>query len=203
MTRTKLFAAAFGAIALAAAGFGGAQVVGSAEAQGRGAPVILIVNQAQVLAESRAGQSIQQQVQAMQAGVKSELEAQAASIEKEGTDLEKQKDLLSQEVLQQRARNLMGRQQQFQGLREVRARELQIAQQRALAQIGEELEPILKEIVDKRGATLLLDRSAVMYAANDTDVTDEVLKRLDKELKSVKVEKVNLKDEIARAQQNR
>ena len=66
-----------------------------------------------------------------------------------------------------------------------------------------EAQPILKEIVDARGATILLDRSAVMYGAPETDVTNAVLEKLDKKLKTVEVEKISLADvkkRIAEAQ---
>jgi rRNA-processing protein FCF1 len=52
--------------------------------------------------------------------------------------------------------------------------------------------PILKTIVEARGATILLDRSAVMYASTDTDITQQVIAELDKKLTSVTVEKTNL-----------
>ncbi len=52
----------------------------------------------------------------------------------------------------------------------------------------------MKAIVDKRGATLLLDRSAVMFAAPETDVTQEVLAELNKKMKTVDVQKVTLAD---------
>ncbi|MEO0879538.1 MAG: hypothetical protein AAFY22_07455, partial [Pseudomonadota bacterium] len=52
----------------------------------------------------------------------------------------------------------------------------------------------LKDIVEANGATLLLERSAVMYAAQETDITDQVVSSLDKKLKSVKVERTDLRE---------
>ncbi len=66
------------------------------------------------------------------------------------------------------------------------------AVQTAQAKILVESQPILKEIVDKRGATILLDRSAVMYFAPETDVTQEVIAALDKKITTVEVQKVSL-----------
>ena len=65
------------------------------------------------------------------------------------------------------------------------------AVQQAQTKILVESQPILKDIVDKRGATILLDRSAVMYAAPETDITQEVMSALDKKFPKVDVEKCN------------
>jgi hypothetical protein len=68
------------------------------------------------------------------------------------------------------------------------------AVQNAQSKILQESQPIMKAILDKRGGTILLDRSAVMYAAPETDITQEVLAELNKKLKTVPVQKVTLAD---------
>jgi Skp family chaperone for outer membrane proteins len=73
--------------------------------------------------------------------------------------------------------------------------------QNAQAKILQESQPIMKSIIDKRGATLLLDRSAVMYATPDTDITQEVLAELNKKIKTVEVQKVTLADVKKRVQE--
>ncbi|MFQ5562752.1 MAG: OmpH family outer membrane protein [Parvularculaceae bacterium] len=156
------------------------------------APVILIINQAQVLAQSKAGQSIQPQLAKLEEEANKELNAEVEKVLKESEDLKKQKDLMAEDVWLEKAKQVAVKQNNLPVLRDVKVRELSLSEQQALGKISEAMKPILKEIVENRGATLLLDRSAVMYASIDTDITQEVIAELDKKLKSVEVEKVSL-----------
>ena len=191
-----------GAAALTIAGIASALSLGAANAQQDGkAPVILILNQAQVLAQSKAGQSIGPQLEKLQSEANTAFNAEVEKVVKESEDLKKQKELMAEEVWLEKAKQLAVKQNNLPVLRDVKVRELSISEQQAVAKINEEMKPILKEIVDDRGATLLIDRSAVMYASVDTDITAEVISELDKKMKSVKVEKVDLAELQKQAQE--
>jgi Skp family chaperone for outer membrane proteins len=188
--KRKLIAIA-GAAIVAAAGSSVA-VSGAIAQSAQKAPVILILNQAQVIGQSKAGQSMRPQLESLQETANKELNAEVEKIVKEGEDLKKQKELMAEEVWLEKAKQVAVKQNNLPVLREVKVRELALAEQKALGTINQALEPILKKIVEDRGATLLLDRSAVMYASVDTDITAQVISELDKKLSSVKVEKVSL-----------
>lgn len=164
-------------------------------------PVILILDQAQVIAQSKAGQSLGPQLQKLQETANAELNSEVEKLNKEGEDLKKQKDLMAEDVWLEKAKVLTAKQNNLPTLREVKVRELQIAEQQALTKIDDAMKPILKKIVDERGATLMLDRSAVMYASVDTNITSQVIAELDKTLTSVKVEKVSLAELQRQAQE--
>lgn len=192
---TKRMTLAASAVLLAAAG------MFATPASAQKAPVILIVNQQQVLATSKAGQSIQSQLQKLQQGAEADLNAQVQAMVKEQEDLQKQKSLMAEAVWTEKARALAVKQNNLPALRDVKLRELSISEQQALGKLNETLTPILKKIVDDRGATLLLDRSAVIYGAAETDITAQVISELDKAVTSVPVQKVNLADLQKQAQQ--
>lgn len=189
----------------------GALVVGGAFAalapipasaqQSQKAPVILILNQSQVLAQSKAGQSMAPQLESLQEQANTELNAEVEKIVKESEDLQKQKGLMAEDVWTEKAQQLAVKQNNLPVLREVKVRELSIAEQQAINKINEVMLPVLKEIVEDRGATVLLERSAVMYASTDADITQQVISELDKKLTSVKVEKVSLAELQRQAQE--
>lgn len=184
-----------GAAFLAVTGLAAGASVVSAQAQQAGkAPVILILDQAQVIAQSKAGVSMSTQLKALQDSANTELNAEVEKINKETEDLKKQKDLMAEDVWMEKAKQLSVKQNNLPALREVKVRELSISEQQALGKINDAMMPILKKIVEDRGATVMLDRSAVMYASVDTNITAEVIAELDKVLSSVKVEKVSLAD---------
>ena len=183
-----------GATALMAGGAAiGAFVTGAEAQQSAKAPVILIVDQQMLVAQSDAGKTIPGQVQTIQTGVQKEFEAEAAKLKKDIENFEKGASLMSEEVRQKTGQELAVRQQvqlpqQAQIMEQVLGNVVQVAQ----AKILQETQPIMKSIIDRRGATLLLDRSAVMYAAPDSDITQEVLAELNKKMKTVEVQKVTL-----------
>ena len=184
------FFAALGAV------FAGSAVSTRVEAQSSGkAPVILIVDRARLVGQSRAGKTIPEQAQKVQESVRKELEAEAEKLKKDIENYQKNAQLMSEEVRQKTEQELALRQQvslpqQAQIMEQAFVAAVQNAESQVLFEAG----PILESIVKDRGATILLDRSAVMYAATETDVTEEVITALDKKLKTVEVEKISLAD---------
>lgn len=191
--RKSIFAIA-GAGLLGLAGLAGGAVFEAAEAQKDGkSPVILVVNMEQLVAQSKAGKTIPAQAEDVRASVTKELEAEGQKLQKDIESFEKNSELMSEEVRAKTAQELQVRYQQILPQRaQIADQAFRLALQNAQAKILSESQPILKDIVEKRGATVLLDRSAVMYAAVETDVTQEVIAALDKKMKSVEVEKISL-----------
>ncbi len=193
--KTKLFAAA-GALALIAAGAGAGALMSSAEAQSAAkAPVILIVSQEILVGQSEAGKTIPTQANAIKASIEKELQGEADKLKKDIENYQKGASLMSEEVRKKTEQDLGVRQQvalpqQAQIMEQVFAGAVQNAQTKIL----QESQPIMKAILDKRGGTILLDRTAVMYAAPETDITQEVLAELNKKMKTVSVQRVTLAD---------
>ena len=205
----KQFYAIIGAVAVTAAGVVGLTTFEAAEAQSaQKAPVILIVDRAQIISQSKAGKTIPDQAQKVRDSVAKELEAEANKLKTDIEKYQKNASLMSDEVRQQTEKELALRQQYaLPQQAQIMEQAFSAAVQNAQGKILVEARPILKEIVDKRGATILLDRSAVMYAATETDVTQEVIAELDKKMKTVEVQKISLAEiekqlkEAAKAQQ--
>lgn len=195
MAKTFLIAAAV--LAASSAVFGAPAM---AQAPAAKAPVILIVDQGRVLATSKVGQSINAQLAKIQEAANAELNAEVEKLVKEQEDLKKQKDLMAEDVWLEKAKQAAVKQNNLPALRDVKVREIGISEQQALAQVNEKLTPILQKFVDSRGATVMLDRSAVMYAAANTDITAEVIAELDKAITTVKVERVSLAELQKQAQ---
>lgn len=181
--KNKIVAVA-GAVMLATAGVAGGAFVSNAEAQSaQRAPVILIVDRAQIVSQTKAGKTIPGQAEEVKKSVEKELTAEADKLKKDIESFQKNASLMSDEVRQQTEQELAGRYQVGLPQRvQIMEQAFSAAVQTAQAKILVESQPILKEIVEKRGATILLDRSAVMYAAPETDVTQEVIAALDKKM---------------------
>lgn len=193
--KSKFYAAA-SALALVAGGIAAGTLASSAEAQQAvKAPVILIVSQDVLVSQSEAGKTIPTQANAIKASIEKELQGEAEKLKKDIENYQKGASLMSEEVRKKTEQDLAVRQQvslpqQAQIMEQVFAGAVQNAQTKIL----QESQPIMKAILDKRGGTILLDRSAVMYAAPETDITQEVLAELNKKVKTAAVQKVTLVD---------
>lgn len=190
----KQFIAIAGVAVLSLAGSVGFTALTNAEAQNaQKAPVILIVNSAQLVTQSKAGKTIPDQAKTVEAGVIKELEAEQAKLTKDIENYQKNASLMSDEVRQKTEQELAIRQQYGLPQRQkIVSQAFQLAVQNAQNKILIESQPILKDIIDKRGATVVLDSSQVMYAAVETDITQEVIAALDKKMKTVEVQKISL-----------
>lgn len=193
---SKMFLTAAGAAALIVSSVAAGALISGAEAQQASkAPVILIVDQAAIVSQSDAGKTIPGQAETIKANIQKEFNLEGDKLKKDIENYQKGASLMSEEVRQKTEQDLAVRQQvqlpqEAQIMEQVFSNVVQVAQ----AKILQESQPIMKTIVDKRGATLLLDRSAVMYAAPETDITQEVLAELNKKMKTVEVQKVTLAD---------
>ncbi|GEM_PF-1084847 len=205
----KQMMAMAGALALAVGGLVAAPALNNAEAQSaQKAPVILIVDRAQLVTQSKAGKTIPDQAQKVRDNIAKELEALKADLEKDIADYQKNASLMSDEVRQKTEQELAMRQQYGLPQRaQIMDQAFSAVVDNARATILNEAAPIMKEVIEKRGATIMLDRSAVLYNAVETDVTQEVIAALDKKMSTVEVEKITLADvekklkEIAAKQQ--
>jgi len=188
------FLAISGAFALTIAGFAIGSTLTNVEAESaQKTPVILTVSLAQIVDQSKAGKSIPDQAQKVLESVQSELEAEAKKLAKDIESFQKNSSLMSEEVRQQKQQELMGRQQY--GLpqkAQIMEKAFSAAVQNARSKVLIESQPFIKDIVDKRGATLVLDKATVMFASTETDITQEVISGLDKKLDKVEVQKISL-----------
>ncbi|MGF1543400.1 MAG: OmpH family outer membrane protein [Parvularculaceae bacterium] len=192
---TSTLRAGMAGFAIAAAGLGLGASVSDVEAQSKGkSPVILIVDRERLVSQSKAGQTIPGQAEKVQENVRKELEKELEKLKTDVEKFQKNASLMSEEVRNKTGQELAGREQRLQGQAQIMERVFINAVQSAQQKVLLESRPILKDIVDDRGATILLDRSAVMYAAPETDVTQEVIANLDKKIKKVDVEDISLED---------
>ena len=181
----KTILAAFGVFTLSFASFATMSALTEAQAQKNGkAPLILVVHQAQLIAQSKAGKSMAEQAESLQDSIRSELTDERKKLDTDLEAYQKNRDLWSAEERQKKEQELQARAQV--GLPQMG----KVMEQAFLQAVGKaenniltEAGPIMQKIVEDRGATILIDRSAIMYAAAETDITQEVISKLDKKLK--------------------
>lgn len=159
---------------------------------------VLIMNEERIVAESQVGQHIATRMQAIRAEMDAELQALLTPIQEESDRLNAETASLTPEAIQarpdlmQRIQTLNAQAQQAEALRQRLAQELQATQRQAMRPVLEALQAVLQEVVGERGAQILIDRSAVVYADPSIDVSDSVIERLNQRLPTTAVNRVRL-----------
>jgi outer membrane protein len=159
---------------------------------------VLIMNEERIVAESQVGQHIATRMQAIRAEMDAELQALLTPIQEESDRLNAETASLTPEAIQarpdlmQRIQTLNAQAQQAEALRQRLAQELQATQRQAMRPVLEALQAVLQEVVAERGAQILIDRSAVVYADPSIDVSDSVIERLNQRLPTTAVNRVRL-----------
>lgn len=140
--------------------------------------------------EANALKDLRTQKENYEKKLRDELTAEQKSLEKEKTEIEKSQDVLSQEALQRRVVDYQQRVAKLQRNLTERAQSVEESYQRALADIQDKhLDPVIEGIIAKKNLSLVIDGRFARTGKDvaNLDITDEVIKALNKKVSSVKM----------------
>lgn len=148
---------------------------------------VAVVNVQQILEESSAAKSIKDQLTKRGAAFKDQLSKKEEELKKVDQDLAKQRSSLSPEELKQKQEDFKKRVVAAQ--RDVQQKRIALdkAGATAIAQIQKNVQQIVADLSKERGFDAAISSSELIYAKPETDITDEVIKRLNAALPDVKV----------------
>lgn len=153
------------------------------------APVIVVVDRAAILAKSRAGKSMVDQVRKLIADARSDLKPRGDALLAEQTALKARLPHLSGDDRDVALSDFRAKYTAFQADVFKRQAAIQSGLTAARKQVEDALLPIIKGLMAQRHANLLLDRRAVVLGrGKDIDVTAPAVERLDRAMSSVSVE---------------
>ena len=150
-----------------------------------------VVRMDAIQSQSKVLQDLRKQKESYENKLRDELTKQQKALEKEKTEIEKSQDVLSQEALQRRVVEYQGKVTKLQRDLTERAQSVDVAFQKALAQIQEKhLDPIIEAIIAKKNLSLVIDGRFARTGADvaNLDITNDVINALDKKVSSVKME---------------
>ena len=162
-------------------------VVGSLSLPAKAAEDVLIVNLQYVVSQSKSGVSLRKQSEALNKEVVDLRDSISKDLQAKGKKLEDDKTLLAPEVFQERLLALQTEAESKQSELQAKVQKIQEAIQRASSSIDSVMSPILTELVNEKGAKVLLDRQAILFGDPKLDISAEVVKKLNKRLPDVKV----------------
>lgn len=155
--------------------------------------VIIVFDLDRAIAMSKAGKSMAKQLDTQVKKVRSDEEATVKKLQAEVNKLQEQQKLMAPEALQAKYSELQQKEIERRQSLGTRTQAIQAGGQKAAAEIVKVAERELSAIAKERNADIVLRRDALFFASPSINVTQELVKRLDKKISSVKVTPVAVK----------
>jgi Skp family chaperone for outer membrane proteins len=154
---------------------------------------IVTVDRQSFFFDSAAGKEIAKQVKGLKEEIEGDLTKKAEAFEIEREQLAGQQSILTQEVFEQKAKQLQEKYVALQQEAATKERQLRAGMAKAQNEVWQAVSPILDAILKEKSATLILERSVIVKGAVDIDVTATAMQRLNDKLPTVKVALAPLK----------
>ena len=184
MKKTLLLASAFAIFATTAF----AQGAKPAPPPALPAPKILVINRQAILQFSKVGQDIARQIQAYANQAKNDMAAQSKALQAEGQALQQQIAILSGDARQKKIDAFQAKERGLQATAQRKEQQIQGGLMKAQQSVETVLGPILQNLLQQRGANMILDKNAVVFANTAAfDITQPAIDQLNQKMSTVKV----------------
>ena len=163
----------------------------SEEAVSGGDMRIAVVRMDEIQNTATALKNLREQKEKYEESLRDELTRDQKALEKEKAEIEKSQDVLSREALQRRVVDYQNKVTKLQRDLAERAQSIEMSYQKALGDLqSKHLDPVIEGIIAKKNLSLVIDGRMARTGADaaNLDITDEVIKALDKKVSKVKME---------------
>jgi len=161
-------------------------------ATGPAIPGICIVNNDYILGGSAVGKYVITRLQQLKSQVDAEINSQATSLQTDDKALQAQRASLSSDQYQQKMGALQVRYQSLQRLAQQREREMQATQEKAFSTIGQQADPIVRQVIGEKTCSLVLNGAAVVVANQGMDLSQTIVQRLDAKIQQFAFDREHL-----------
>lgn len=149
------------------------------------------------VAGSTVGKYVDTRLQQIVQQVQAELGGERTAIDTEARGLEAQRATLDQNTLEQRGAALQVRANGLQRKAQQRDREVQATEQKALARVGEEMDPVIRQAYTAKNCSMLLQRTAIVLANPAMDITPQVITALNAKIQTFAFDREHLDQGVA------
>lgn len=150
---------------------------------------IAVLDYQAVLRNCAAGQQIRDQIEAYRSEFHSEIAGEEEKLKQIEQSLQQQRTILSPQAYEEKRRQFERDVIDMQRRAQDRSHQLERALNAGLSQIHEAIIPIVQKLTRKLGFNVVVDKTQVLFARKQLDITEQVLKELDATLPRVEVPK--------------
>jgi Skp family chaperone for outer membrane proteins len=188
-------ASAFALAAMASMAFAQAKApVAPAPPIAAGPPIpgLCIISMNQAISASTVGVYVTGRLNQITAQVKAELGPENTAIETEGRALEAARPTLDAATFQTRGQALNTRIGALRQKADLRQREVQATEQKAVNRIAQELDPVVRQLYQSKRCSVLIDKGSVINANPDMDMTAQAIAGLNARIQQFAFERERL-----------
>jgi Skp family chaperone for outer membrane proteins len=188
MTSRKLAAATAGAAAaliFASTAFAQTAAPAAAVSHGPALAGVCYMSTQEALATSTVGKAVNARMQQLIQQVTAELQPEQTTIQNEAKALQSGAATMDAATRQQRGQAFQTRAEALNNKAAQRQRELEATQQKQLARVLQEMDPIAKQVYQQRRCSILLDRDSVMLGNPSMDLTAAVIAGLNAKIQTL------------------
>ncbi len=159
---------------------------------------VMVIDQAKIMTESKAGKDIAKKLQNIAEQLNKELKPTADSLQAEQKSLQEtlaplNKNAIAQDkALVTRIQNFEKRSAELQKTGQIRQAELELTRRDAWSKFFVALEPALQAAIDESKADIVIDRSSTIHTADGVDKTALIISKLDASTPAIAVTKQTL-----------
>lgn len=193
-----LSAAASSVVALALATSASAQTAPAAApaapavTHGPALPGVCIFSSQGAIGNSLVGKAVDARLKTIIQQVNAELTAERTGLDNEAKALDAKKATLAQDALEQQAAALQVKANAWQRKGQLRQKEVETTEQKALARVYQELDTPIRQVYQAQKCSILFDRESVMLANPSMDITGAVVAALDARIKTLTFDRERL-----------
>ena len=141
-------------------------------------PNVCIISVENAIGASTVGRYVDTRMQQIVAQTNAELTGEKNAIDGDAKSLDARRATLDQSTLEQQASALQVRANALQRKAQLRDREISATEQKAVGRIGQEMEPLIRQVYQQKNCSVLLQRTAVVIANPAMDITPAVITAL-------------------------
>jgi Skp family chaperone for outer membrane proteins len=193
-----LSAAASSVVAIALATSASAQTAPAAApaapavTHGPALPGVCIFSSQGAIGNSLVGKAVDARLKTIIQQVNAELTAERTGLDNEAKALDAKKATLAQDALEQQASALQVKANAWQRKGQLRQKEVEATEQKALARVYQELDTPIRQVYQAQKCSILFDRESVMLANPAMDITGAVVAALDARIKTLTFDRERL-----------
>ena len=159
----------------------------SAQEQTDGNIGVLVVDMQRIQRDAAAATSVREQSAAMRADLEETIGERARAISVEEAELAELRERMTTAEFRERVREFEKKVFANRDFAQQESAKLQAVLAQASNRLRREIAPILAQLLQEREAKIMLDKSQVILSADTLDVTDEVLRRLNETVPSMRL----------------
>ena len=140
-----------------------------------------------ILSESDAAITAAEQIEEIAIEIENEIKLSDDEIIKEQNSLIESQSIMAPEAFESKRNEYENKVQKYNNVRQSKLMKIDELIAISRNEILSAIKPILEDVSNEKGITIILEKTSIMLNAEKMDITNEVLKRLNKSLPTIRV----------------